>query len=69
MTDDAPGEGWAYLLNARKWHYFKADGRSVCGKWMRLGISGAEQGNNDSADNCVACRRKLLTNIVPSKEA
>lgn len=69
MADDLPNEGWAYLLNARKWHYFRANGRSLCGKWLRFGKSGAEQGNNDSADNCAACRRKILTNIVPPKEA
>jgi hypothetical protein len=57
MTDEK--EGWAYLLNAMKWHYFVAGGRSLCGKWMLLSNRATEEGNDDSSDNCVACRRKL----------
>src|SRR3990167_5269089 len=25
--------GWNWLMNATKWHYFKEDGRSLCGRW------------------------------------
>lgn len=55
-----PTEGWKHLLNARKWHYFGSDGRSLCNSWLTLSLSGFEQGNNDSLDNCVQCRRILL---------
>jgi hypothetical protein len=50
-------EGWAWLFNARKWHYFVAE-KSLCGKWMTLGRS-REQGNDDSPDNCAGCRKVL----------
>ena len=51
--------GWHKLLNARKWHYFGSDGRALCGNWLVLGRPFGEQGNDDSPDNCAACRRKL----------
>lgn len=54
-----PTEGWTWLYNATKWHYFR-DGYSLCGKWMILGEQDYEQGNNDSPDNCKSCKRKLL---------
>lgn len=54
-------EGWSWLFGTRKWHYFTADGRSLCGKWLKLLMtaSSLEQGCDDSPDNCAACRRKL----------
>jgi hypothetical protein len=58
LTSTNQLEGWSYLINATKWHYFKADGKSLCGRWLILGGK-REQGNDDSADNCKACRRKL----------
>ena len=54
-------EGWKHLLNARKWHYFGSDGRSLCKSWLTLSLSGFEQGNDDSPDNCTKCRRILLS--------
>ena len=57
MSLSAPKEGWKWLLNSKKWHYFR-NGNSLCGKWATFG-SEFEQGNNDSPDNCMACRRKL----------
>ena len=60
-------EGWTYLLNSRKWHYFTADrNQSLCGKFMLLKLPELEQGNDDSQDNCAACRRKLARR-QPSK--
>ena len=53
MTD----EGWVWFVNSRKAHYVR-DGRSLCGGWVYLGRS-FEQGNDDSPDNCAACKRKL----------
>ena len=52
----AATEGWGFPSNSKMAHYFR-DGRSLCSKW---GFWGAlETGNDESADNCVACRRKL----------
>jgi len=53
-----PREGWGWIRDTRKWHYF-VDGRSLCGKWMGLGLGELEQGNDDSPDNCVACKKAL----------
>ena len=57
-------EGWKYLYNARKWHYFCEDGnpslRSLCRMWGAFNRTGLEQGNDESPDNCKACRKALL---------
>jgi hypothetical protein len=54
--------GWAFLWNAKKAHYFAADGRSLCGRWLFLGQY-REPGNVvTSPDDCLACTRKL-TNV------
>ena len=53
-------EGWTWLSNSMKWHYFiREDGKSLCGKWGLWGSPELEQGNDDSPENCVACKRKL----------
>ena len=55
-----PTEGWTWLTNSRKWHYFKKDRRSLCGKFLHMGsMNDLQEGNDDSSDNCAACRRKL----------
>jgi hypothetical protein len=52
-------EGWTYLYNSPKWHYFRG-GRSLCGKWLLLlGGGELEQGNIGSPDNCAKCRKLL----------
>lgn len=52
--------GWNYLDNATKWHYFKEDGRSLCGRWMILGNNeDALPKRKQSKTNCVMCERKL----------
>lgn len=51
--------GWKGLTNASKWHYFDVAGRSLCGRWLTMSRAGLETGNDDSPDNCLACRRKL----------
>ena len=58
-------EGWTWLINSRKWHYFR-DSRSLCGKFLYLGSTLDElvQGNNASPDNCSACRRKREKEIL-----
>lgn len=52
-------EGWNWLLNSSKWHYFRG-GRSLCGNWLGLGLTEYQQGNDESPDNCKACRKKLV---------
>lgn len=54
----APTEGWHWLSNAPKWHYFAAGGRSLCGRWMTFGRT-FEQGNDGSPDNCADCRKRV----------
>ena len=54
-------EGWGYLINSTKWHYFR-NGRSLCGKWGILSDKALELGNDDSPDNCKACKKKLTPN-------
>lgn len=49
-------EGWGFPTNSQKAHYFIA-GRSLCSKWMYFGE--LEQGNDNSSDNCIACKRAL----------
>ena len=52
-------EGWGWLHNSTKWHYFR-EGRSLCGKWMMLGSGDdLETGNYNSPDNCKGCKNKL----------
>ena len=55
-------EGWTWLIGANKWHYMR-NKKSLCGKWFTLGKPELEQGNNNSLDNCQACRKKLLNTI------
>lgn len=50
-------EGWTWLSNSTKWHYF-VDGISLCGKWRLLVTGDLEQGKDDSPDNCAACKKK-----------
>ena len=52
-------EGWTYLTNSPKWHYF-VDGRSLCKRFMLFALPDLELGNDNSPDNCKACRNKLL---------
>jgi hypothetical protein len=51
-------EGWGWLMNSRKWHYF-VEKKSLCGKWAIFKDDDLEQGDDGSPDNCVACKRKL----------
>ena len=55
-----PVEGWTWLHNSGKWHYFR-DGKSICKQFMLLKhpSEGYEIGNDDSSDNCKACKRAL----------
>ncbi len=52
-------EGWNYLINSPKWHFFKADGRSLCGRWLTFARDHHASGD-DSPDNCAACKKKVV---------
>ena len=55
-------EGWTLIFLGRnytkKWHYVR-DHRSLCGKYMVLGHPEYEQGNDNSPDNYLVCRRNM----------
>ena len=56
MTEEIK-EGWSYPTNSRKAHYF-VNMMSLCGKYgFYRGF--LEQGNDNSPDNCVQCKKKL----------
>lgn len=53
--------GWNWLSNTPKWHYF-VEGRSLCGKWLGLGLGKTcddDPKTDDSPDNCTACHKKV----------
>jgi hypothetical protein len=39
-------------------HYVGDDGRTLCGKWLYVGLGVVEEGNDDHPDCCKACRKK-----------
>lgn len=52
--------GWNWITGAHKWHYFGEDGRSLCGKYLKLfGNDGSEDSRDDHPDSCRACVRKV----------
>lgn len=51
-------EGWTWLLNARKWHYF-VNRRSLCGKWAILFGGDLDEIGSLDGENCKVCQRKL----------
>lgn len=57
---EAPKEGWNWMYNARKWHYFR-ERRSLCCKWwLPYGeLDCLQQGKDESPDNCVTCKNIL----------
>lgn len=54
-------EGWTWLSNSRKWHYFR-DGRALCGRFLLLSDA-ALQPDKTSPDNCAWCLKKRLGEI------
>lgn len=61
LAVDPKTEGWTWTQGGRKWHYYR-NGRAICGGMMLFAHPGEgyELGNNDSKDNCAACKRKKL---------
>jgi hypothetical protein len=51
--------GWFWPTNSRKAHYFVADHRSLCGKWLLMGGNEFEPDTAPSPDDCKACRAEL----------
>ena len=55
-------EGWGNLDNARDAHYFSADGRSLCKRWLAFGSprweSNQELGSAPTKGTCKACWKK-----------
>jgi len=60
--------GWGFSGNSRKAHYFTKSGRSLCGRWLLLGL--LENSNHGSPDNCKECnrRREKLYPAPPTPE-
>lgn len=56
MSDKPKREGWAWLDNTTKRHYF-VDGRSLCCKWGYFGE--LTPGTDYYPQNCTVCRKKL----------
>lgn len=54
-------EGWTWLINSRKWHFFTSkDGRSLCGKFLLFRLpDDLEPDDSKSPDDCAGCRRAL----------
>jgi hypothetical protein len=58
-----PKQGWGNpdpRSSRSKFHFFKPDGMSLCGKWSNaLGLISLEDGSDNHADNCGTCRKKI----------
>jgi hypothetical protein len=63
-------QGWTWTHGARKWHYYR-ERRAICGGMLIFvhPSEGYELGNNDSKDNCAACKRKLLAEQAAQQKA
>ena len=65
MTNDTMTDrGWALLGNARKFHFYGADNRSLCGRYAALGAPDEAftthmGGFTPAPDDCSACMKKL----------
>lgn len=55
-----PKTGWwnpEPLSQRSRWHWVTETGRTACGRYAYLRGT-LEQGNDESAGNCAACRKK-----------
>lgn len=59
-------QGWTFVIGSLKWHYFRNEKKSLCRKWLILGLDPdrLEDTFHGSKDNCKACRRVLEKNIA-----
>ena len=61
-------EGWGQAPGSPKWHYFRNQD-SLCRKYgFRTKDDDLEQGNDNSPDNCKACRRALEKERKPETD-
>lgn len=58
--------GWGWPVQSRRAHYFVGT-RALCGRWG-LYMGHLEAGNDNSPDNCAACKRKLAALRAKEKE-
>ncbi len=69
-TSKSGREGWAFPGGSRKAHYFIIEPGAVMGTslYRKYGFYGGptEQGNDDSPDNCGACKK--LKRIMEAKK-
>jgi hypothetical protein len=65
VVEDKQTEGWARPLLAKKFHYFKPSGISLCGKWL---LFPKEFDDSDptvkTKDSCEACYRRMVLEMV-----
>jgi hypothetical protein len=61
-------QGWAFSSGSTKAHYFRADKRSLCGKYGSIGMGerlftpearDPKSGRSATQWDCAPCRRKL----------
>jgi hypothetical protein len=58
MVEQKTKEGWGFSPHlSKKWHYF-VNGTSLCHK-IGFFHGELEQGNDDSDENCTACKKIL----------
>lgn len=50
-------EGWNWIVQSTRSHYFQSDGRALCGKWMTFGTDHSEELPNDRPP-CKECHRR-----------
>jgi len=64
-----PTEGWGKLTNAKLWHYFQPNGRSLCGRWLSLGDPIWDTSDipveKCGSDSCKGCHAKLIKRSAP----
>ncbi len=63
MSDSYPPVGWwnptPYSMRQRSvFHYVGPDGRTLCRKWLYVGLGIVEEGQDDHPDNCAECKKK-----------
>lgn len=67
---DKAKEGWTWTQGSRKWHYYR-ERRAICGGMLLFvhPSEGYELGNNDSKDNCAACKRRIAKEVADQEAA
>jgi hypothetical protein len=58
IEDTTIAKGWKWVYGSPKFHYF-IEGQSLCRRWLVLSDRDLELGNNNSPDNCIACKKVI----------